>query len=130
MSKQCPCGSYQPYTVCCEPFHLWQQFPKAAEQLMRSRYSAYVLHQIDYIIQTTLPIQQKQLDYEAIRQWSIQTDWQGLKVIQTKYLQGTHQAKVTFEAYYQEEGELKVHHEVSTFIKIAQRWYFKDPTVC
>ena len=37
-------------------------FPETAEQLMRSRYSAFVLKNIPYIVQTTVPSQQTLLD--------------------------------------------------------------------
>ncbi|WP_260224861.1 YchJ family metal-binding protein, partial [Neisseria meningitidis] len=36
------------YAGCCRPLHLRQILPPTAEALMRSRYSAYVLHLIDY----------------------------------------------------------------------------------
>ena len=39
--------------TCCQPLHLKQQFAQNAEQLMRSRYSAFALQQIDYILETT-----------------------------------------------------------------------------
>ena len=126
---RCPCCSEKLYVECCEPFHLAKAIPKTAEQLMRSRYSAYVLHKVDYIVKTTIPAQQPKLDVVAITTWSEQTDWQGLRVLKYKPISGVPQAKVEFEAYYQENGERKTHHEVSTFVKIQGRWYFKDPTV-
>lgn len=125
----CPCCSSKFYQDCCEPFHSAVAIPKTAEQLMRSRYSAYALHNVDYIVMTTVPAQQERLDKNAIAIWSEQTDWQGLKVLKHKPISGVPQAKVEFEAYYQENGERKTHHEISTFLKIQGRWYFKDPTV-
>lgn len=126
---RCPCCSEKLYVECCEPLHLEKVLPKTAEQLMRSRYSAYVLHKVDYIVKTTLPAQQARLDIGAISAWSKQTNWLGLQVLKYKPISGVPQAKVEFEAYYQEDGERKTHHEISTFIKIQGRWYFKDPTV-
>jgi SEC-C motif-containing protein len=41
--NNCPCGSGQSYTDCCQPFHLNQAQAKTAEALMRSRFSAYYL---------------------------------------------------------------------------------------
>lgn len=43
---------------------------------MRSRYSAYVLGLIDYLIETTLPAQQAGLDRAAISAWSAQSTWE------------------------------------------------------
>ena len=48
---------------------------------MRSRYSAYVLQEIDYIVDTTVPAQQNLLDKQDLASWSKQTQWSGLKVI-------------------------------------------------
>ena len=48
-----PCQSTQNYQDCCEPFHNQTTAPTTAEQLMRSRYSAFVCQNIDYIVKTT-----------------------------------------------------------------------------
>ncbi|MDR1126989.1 MAG: SEC-C domain-containing protein, partial [Treponema sp.] len=48
----CPCGSGKQYTDCCEPFILGVQKPLTAEALMRSRYTAYTVHAVDYIVST------------------------------------------------------------------------------
>ena len=45
-------------------------FPETAEQLMRSRYSAFVLKNIPYIVQTTVPSQQTLLDEKALQDWA------------------------------------------------------------
>ena len=51
----CPCGSGKTYDECCEPFIRGKAFPETAEQLMRSRYSAYTLQEIPYITDTLHP---------------------------------------------------------------------------
>lgn len=48
---------------------------------MRSRYSAFALQEIDYIVQTTALGQQTALDKEAIAEWSKQNQWLGLEVV-------------------------------------------------
>lgn len=50
--KNCPCGSKHPYADCCERYHSHQAWPQTAEQLMRSRYSAYALRLTDYLLDT------------------------------------------------------------------------------
>ncbi|MBJ7449651.1 MAG: hypothetical protein JHC93_04750, partial [Parachlamydiales bacterium] len=52
--KTCPCHSSLDYEKCCKPFHDGIPAPTALA-LMRSRYSAYALHLIEYIIATTHP---------------------------------------------------------------------------
>ena len=48
----CPCHSQLPYEECCGKFHRGA-LPKNALELMRSRYSAYALGLVNYIIETT-----------------------------------------------------------------------------
>ena len=43
LDSACPCQSSKSYKDCCGRFHTHAQFPETAEQLMRSRYAAYVL---------------------------------------------------------------------------------------
>lgn len=65
-SPDCPCGSGARLDECCGQYLAGTPAP-SAERLMRSRYSAYVLGDIDYLRQTTLPAQQAGLDAEAMR---------------------------------------------------------------
>lgn len=44
----CPCGSNQYYSDCCQRFWATQQTAQTAEQLMRSRYTAFVLEKAQY----------------------------------------------------------------------------------
>ncbi|EKX99073.1 hypothetical protein HMPREF9996_00193 [Aggregatibacter actinomycetemcomitans Y4] len=104
------------------------QFPETAEQLMSSRYSAYVLQNVPYIVETTVPNQQKLLNMQAIQAWAENTQWLGLQILNTETLTKV-QSAVEFNAIFQgEEGEQE-HHERSIFVKIDGRWYFVDPTV-
>jgi SEC-C motif domain protein len=50
----CPCGSGLKYKKCCRVLHSGASAP-SPEALMRSRYSAYALDRIDYIMLTTHP---------------------------------------------------------------------------
>ena len=51
-SEPCPCLSGMSYESCCEPLHREKQRAATAEQLMRSRYSAFALAEVDYLIAT------------------------------------------------------------------------------
>ena len=124
----CPCQSNKSYEDCCGRFHTHVQFPETAEQLMRSRYAAYVLKNVPYIVDTTVPNQQALLNAQAIEAWAEETQWLGLQILNTESLTKT-QSAVEFNAVFQgEEGE-QTHHERSIFVKIDDRWYFVDPTV-
>ena len=130
-SFTCPCGVGQ-YAECCQPLHLKQRFASTAEQLMRSRYSAFALQQIEYIVETTALGQQIYLDRAAIAEWSQSNQWLKLEVVQHQpKLDKTH-ALVEFKAHYCGQNQstaTQIHHEISHFVLHQQRWYFLDPTV-
>ena len=124
----CFCRSGKEYKHCCAPFHLHTAVPETAEQLMRSRYTAYVLKNIPYIVATTVPSQQTLLETHLLQEWADNTTWLGLEILKTENLT-KNQSAVEFKAIFQgEEGEL-AHQERSMFVKIENRWYFIDPTV-
>ena len=130
MSAQpCPCQSGLTYADCCRPLH--QGTPAAdAEKLMRSRYAAFVLQNIDYIVHTTVPVQQPLLDAAALAQWAAQTEWLGLDVLRHEPNAGEHHALVEFAAYFADAGgKRETHRERSAFVLANGRWYFIDPTV-
>jgi SEC-C motif-containing protein len=97
---------------------------------MRSRYSAYVLGLIDYLLDTTLPVQKSSLDRESISQWSAQSTWLGLEVENAELLGGKPEhAFVTFTARWHDATGEHSHRERSAFVQNQGRWYFIDPTV-
>lgn len=51
-SKTCRCGSGVAYAECCRPFHRDERPAPTAEALMRSRYSAFALGEVDYLWKT------------------------------------------------------------------------------
>lgn len=126
----CPCQSARAYADCCGPFHLHRKNPASAEELMRSRYSAYVLHEIDYIVETTVPAQQHLLNKAALSAWSRETEWLGLDVLRHVPNIGKRHAQVEFVAHFRDsDGQAQQHRELSAFVKTDGRWYFIDPTV-
>lgn len=134
------------YSECCQPLHQGQAIAATSEALMRSRYSAFVLQLIDYIIDTTVPAQQSLLSRQDISDWAQQTQWAGLQIVQHIAKLDKRHSQVEFKAYYHslEAGNLALHahHELSTFVKVTSGnkpagdaateqsvWYFLDPTV-
>ncbi|XID74764.1 YchJ family protein [Alkanindiges sp. WGS2144] len=124
----CPCGSNQSFAQCCQLLHLGVP-AHSAEQLMRSRYSAYVVGNIEYIINTTVSAQQGLLDMAAIRDWSTQNQWLGLSIVSVQPALKPQHAKVECIARFRDHSGEQHHHEHSSFVRIAGRWYFLDPTV-
>ncbi|QIO07175.1 YchJ family protein [Acinetobacter shaoyimingii] len=123
----CPCGLGL-YAECCQPLHLGQDKAKRAEQLMRSRYSAFAKHEIDYIVKTTALGQQKALDESAIADWAKANQWLKLEVIKSNDKVDKNHALVEFKAHYHDGEKTQIHHELSYFVQVADTWYFLDPT--
>lgn len=124
----CPCGQGQ-YATCCQPLHQHQKKAKTAEQLMRSRYSAFAKQQIDYLVKTTALLQQPQLNITAISDWSNSNHWQKLEVVQHQAKINKYHASVEFKAYYHDGKNNQCHHEKSFFVQLQDTWYFLDPTL-
>lgn len=128
-SAICPCGSGNLLDGCCGRYHAGQPAP-SAEALMRSRYSAYVLGLVDYLLDTTLPVQKSSLDRASISQWSAQSTWLGLEVESAELLGGKPEhAFVTFTARWHDATGEHSHRERSAFVQHQGCWYFIDPTV-
>ncbi len=120
----CPCGSSKVYDACCGRFIEYQEIPVTAEELMRSRYTAYVRRNLEYIAATMKSPASDHFNLQAALQDAKQTQWQGLEVLAAK-TEGD-QAQVEFKAYYQEEGRKFCLHERSDFRREGKRWYYVD----
>ncbi len=121
----CYCGNLKPYTDCCEKAHKNIHEAKTAEQLMRSRYSAFVLANGDYLMQshhtTTRPLKEK----KSIVKWAKSVQWIKLDVLETSEGTSTdNEGTVTFNAYYYQNGKVDVIHETSKFVKENKHWSY------
>ena len=110
----CPCGG-RVYRSCCEPLHRGDQRAETAEQLMRSRYSAFARREVDYLLAThpepNVPEQQR---CRALERSCRQTRWLGLTVLAVSSGgSGDREGTVQFEARYR-GGVLK---ETSLFAR-------------
>ena len=130
----CPCGSNLDYSACCEPYITGKSNAPTAEALMRSRYSAYVVHAIDYIMETCLSDDadrdSERIDYKQTRDWSEKSKWLGLKIVSSEKggfsdTEGT----VIFEAVYEKDRLKDIHRETARFVKKNGKWFYKDGDV-
>jgi SEC-C motif-containing protein len=129
----CPCRSLDQnqlsFEECCSPFIEGKKMAPTAEALMRSRYSAYVVKNINYIASTQITIKDEVFDKEEALKWAESSEWQGL-VIKKTQKGGTddHTGIVEFVASYKDKQsgtELK-HHETSLFTRENNLWKFKE----
>lgn len=114
----CPCGSGLRYANCCQPLHHGQA-ANSAEALMRSRYSAYVLHLKPYLLATWHPdTRPDTLDLSQDN-----TKWLGLQVLRAATTSPT-TAIVEFIARYKVGGmRAERMHEISEFV-YTDAWYY------
>lgn len=131
--EKCPCCSQQDYINCCGKYIEGGEKAPTAEALMRSRYTAHVKVNIDYIINTVHPNHRDKSNPETIRSWAEQAEWTRLEVLKTEQgTEGDLTGRVLFKAHYKYQQQLKTHFEDSFFVKENGCWYFvegKEPVV-
>ena len=124
----CYCCSGREFEECCAPFIKGVKKPSTAEELMRSRYTAYATGAVEYILRTTHPSVRKFHDVRHIEQWASESQWQKLEIIATgKGAASDKQGTVEFKAYYLDaDDQPQIHHENSNFRKELGKWFFVD----
>ena len=118
----CFCLSGEAYTDCCGRFHNGGAEAATAEQLMRSRYSAFVLLNAEYLRKTWHPdTAPPDLELDPAM------EWRRLDILSTS--RGgplDNEGTVEFKAHYRRDGERGVHYEASRFVRENRRWYYVD----
>jgi peptide deformylase len=125
--NQCPCCSEKTYENCCFVFHEGK-LPENALQLMRSRYSAYVLNIPEYIIETTHPASPQYSEDKfswrrSILKFSRAFTFNKLKILDFKEQKNF--ATVTFTAYISQDSRDSTFTEKSYFEKVKNRWLYR-----
>ena len=126
----CPCGSNVAYGECCGPFISGERTAVRAEQVMRSRYSAYVRKEIGYLLSSLHPDHRSDFDEKSTRTWAEGSEWHNLEIVKTA---GggpeDSEGRIEFIALYTEKGIKRDHHEFATFVKRDGIWYFMNGEV-
>ena len=117
----CPCGKGL-YETCCGMFHQGKELAGNAEQLMRSRYSAFVLKNEPYLLSTWHPSTRPQ---EPLFNED-KTQWMGLTVKCFNEANDQLSAKVEFLAIYKINGKAHRLHEISDFVYEDKQWLYVD----
>ena len=115
----CPCGAGVALGACCGRFLDAGQRPETAEQLMRSRYSAYVLKRALYLRESWHPrTRPKMLDLDGAH-------WLGLSVLAAADQDADH-ATVEFVARYRDRSGAHELREHSRFERWRGAWVYVD----
>ena len=122
---KCPCCSKLNYEACCGLYHDECLVPKTVEALMRSRYSAYTMANMDYIKKTMQGKPLEQFNELDTKTWSQNVKWLKLKIINV-HNASSEQGHVEFIARFIENGQHCSIHEISEFQLINSRWLYVD----
>ncbi|PWK50113.1 YchJ family protein [Pleionea mediterranea] len=122
----CYCGSKIAFSVCCLPVIERTKKPENAEQLMRSRFSAFCTHNGDYLFETHHPQYRTGLTAAKLTLSAKQTQWINLDVVSHNHL-GEQESSVHFKAWFIEGGILRCMEENSKFISIDGQWFYCEP---
>lgn len=119
-TPQCPCQSGKNYQDCCQPIHDGTADAETAEKLMRSRYSAYALGLVEYLLASWHPSTRP-----PILQLDENCKWIGLRINATKRgeiedIEGW----VDFEARYKINGKAEKLKENSYFRRVDGKWLY------
>lgn len=119
--NRCFCGSTIGFQDCCQKYIVGTEKPPTALALMKSRYSAYVTHKANYLLETTHISQRKYYSKADILLWATANEWQKLEIICAT------ESTVEFKAYFFDENKQnQIHHEFSTFKKENGIWFYVD----
>jgi len=97
--------------------------------LMRARYSAFCVKDIEYLISTHHPSKRQLNEREVLMQTIHENHWLGLKVLKTdksQINQGV--GHVEFAAFYKNK-KIEQLHENSKFIYENTQWYYFDGVI-
>ncbi|AUC23537.1 Sec-C motif domain protein [Polaribacter sejongensis] len=118
---KCPCNPSKLYKDCCKKAHQNIHSVTTPEILMRSRYSAFVMANIDYLQKShhssTRP---SNFEKKEILAWTKSVEWLKLNVLQST------ENTVEFKAFFYENSSLNVIHENSLFVKENDHWVYKS----
>ncbi len=123
----CPCGSGNSFCDCCASLIRGDRRAVTAEQLMRSRYSAFATGAIDHVLATMAPKLRRQQDEGALRTWAETSQWCGLEIITVEDGgEDDQQGSVEFMARYRNKDHDELHHERAVFRRHGGHWLYED----
>ncbi len=118
--NKCYCKSGLNFSECCESILRVEQVAPTALSLMRSRYSAYCLGDVNYLQATTHDHTWTDEELKFIQDWADNSFWQHLEIVDFS------DDMVEFKAYYIFENRQHLHHEKSVFKKVNDMWKYVD----
>lgn len=120
-NKKCFCDTGLLFEKCCGLYLNENQKAPSALALMRSRYSAYATHNVDYLMETTYVSERKYYSKPEILKWAVANKWHKLEIM--SFTENT----VEFKAYFlSSDNKPQIHYEFSNFKFENDAWYYLD----
>jgi len=116
----CICGNEKPFSECCGAIIEGKRRAEIPEELMRSRYSAYVKADGRYLVLSAIKENQYHDDAKLIEEFSLSVEWLKLEILNAV------DDTVEFKAYYKDQNSIKVLHEKSNFVLENGLWKYND----
>ncbi|WP_406390555.1 YchJ family protein [Streptomyces sp. NBC_00887] len=119
-ASPCPCGLRATYGDCCGRLHAGTAKARSCEELMRSRYAAFVVRDAAYLLRTWHPdTRPPAVDFDPAMRWV------GLDILDTTEGSAFHSTgTVTFRARYTYDGTPDSLHEQSRFVRHEGLWVY------
>ncbi|WP_040808000.1 YchJ family protein [Nocardia concava] len=118
----CPCGLPASYADCCGRLHRGEARATTAEQLMRSRFSAFAVHDEAYLLRSWDPeTRPAEVDFDPGLRWE-RLEILGATGGSPFHSEGT----VEFRAHYRAGGAAGQLHENSRFRRDNGAWVYLD----
>src|SRR4051794_8678717 len=97
----CPCGSEIELEKCCLPLIQGTKQAITAEELLRARYTAFTRGDVDFVLSTHHSRTRHEIKREEIEDWSKNSEWLGLKIVQVEAgKKEDQQGTIIFAAHY------------------------------
>lgn len=123
--EECLCCSGLSFEECCQPYLQRKKHAPTPEKLMRSRYTAFALKDLDYILAT---MRGKALHvFRKTHESTDEVKWEKLVIVAAPEVTPlAEEGFVEFIAYYLHAGSPGTLHEKSRFVKRKECWYYID----
>jgi SEC-C motif-containing protein len=121
-SSPCPCGRGRSFGDCCGRIHRGDAPALTAEDLMRSRFSAFAVGDAAYLLHSWHPdTRPGYVRFVPDRRWT------RLDVIDSRGGPLDSEGIVEFDAHHEQGGIMDVMHERSRFSRHDGRWVYVGP---
>lgn len=128
-SSRCPCGSGDTFGDCCGPVLQQERRAGTAQSLMRSRYTAFAVQDLEHLLASWHPRTRPPRE-ELAGSLTPDMRWLRLEVLATA--QGgpfDDSGTVEFVAISRSDQGRQEQHEVSRFVRENGAWYYLDGDV-